>query len=63
MTALEDFPRELTLTERPGRLARWVLSIHAPDLSGEISSSSKATVEAMAEAYGAMRRDQESADR
>ena len=61
MSAIEDYPRELTLTERPGRLARWVLSVHAPDLAGEISSSDKGTVEAMAEAYGAMRRDQEAA--
>lgn len=53
MTALEDFPRELTLTRRRGK---WVLSIHGPDVEGE--ASSRGIVEAIAEAYGAMRRDQ-----
>jgi hypothetical protein len=55
MTALTDYPRELSLSYRRGK---WVLSVHDhPRLSGEAESSSRAVVEALAEAYAALRRE------
>jgi hypothetical protein len=56
MSAITDYPRELSLGQRRGK---WVLSIHGPDVSGEAASSSREVVEAIAEAYAAMRRDTE----
>jgi hypothetical protein len=50
MSALESFPRELSLGQRRGE---WVLAIHGPGVSGEAVSSSRAVVEAIAEAYAA----------
>jgi hypothetical protein len=55
MSALTDHPRELSLSQRRGK---WVLAIHDhPRLSGEAESSSRALVEALAEAYAALRRE------
>jgi hypothetical protein len=58
VSALESFPRELSLSQRRGK---WVLAIHGPDVSGEAESSSREFMEIVAEAYAAMRTETASA--
>lgn len=57
MTAIEEFPAELTI-EPLGGDARWMLVISGPDLRGTAVSTSQDMVLAIAEAYAAMRRSQ-----
>jgi hypothetical protein len=55
LTAIDDFPRDLALSKCRGK---WVLEIDAPGLfSGNAESTSRACVEAVAEACAAVRRD------
>lgn len=57
---MDDFPGELMLHEtRNGR--GWLLIIDSPDVWGEICSSSREFVLAVADCYAAMRRDQAAA--
>jgi hypothetical protein len=49
MTAVEEF----SLGQRRGK---WVLVIHAPDLTGEVVSSQRWVVEGVAKAYRQMQR-------
>ena len=55
MTAIEEFPRELTLEDTGRSRWRWVLTITNPYLTGEVTSSSRECVLAVAEAYAATR--------
>ena len=58
MTALEDFPRDMSLIQVGNR---WVLHLHARGLQGRVSSPDRELLAGIAEAYGQMRRDQEPA--
>ena len=58
MTAVDDYPGELTLHET-GR--GWILSIESEDVWGECYSSSREFLLAITECYAAMRRDQAAA--
>ena len=60
MSALDEYPRELLLSSHRTRKGiRWTLEITAPDISGEVISSSEDVILGIAEAYAAMRRDLE----
>ena len=56
--ALEQYPGRLSLTgrERAGR-PEWQLEVHAPDLSGHVTSSSEALVRDVAELLAGMWRE------
>jgi hypothetical protein len=55
LTAIDDHPGELKLRQHKGK---WHLAISAPGLfSGDAESTSKACLEAVAEAVAAVRRD------
>jgi hypothetical protein len=54
MSAIDDYPRELSLTKLGGK---WLLVIDAPDLRGRIESGDRKPLEDIAEAYAAMRQE------
>jgi hypothetical protein len=56
VSALDDYPRELSLVQRRGK---WLLVIHGRDVTGEAEAAQRWVVEGIAEAYASMRRDME----
>jgi len=55
LTALEEFPRELALSQHG---PRWLLIISGPGVTGQVVGSREG-MEQVAEVYAQMRRDQE----
>jgi hypothetical protein len=51
VTALEQYPRELSLSRRP-RDGKYVLWVHAPGISGQIITGSEAGARRLAEVAG-----------
>jgi len=56
VSALEDFPQDMTLVQVRDR---WILHFHAKDIQGRAYSSSRDFLLGLAEEYARMRRDQE----
>lgn len=54
MTAIEEFPGELSIVACRGG---WKLLIHGPHLSGEVTTGRREFLELIADAYAEVRRD------